>query len=203
MPLLSRDEYIRAGTQFEDLARLPSAFEAMGANAYDAQALLKFPEVERISHVHTAGNSSGLVDGAGGVLIGSKEMGEALGLKPRARIRSFASIGSDPTEMLTGPTPAALLALKKAGMDSTDIDLFELNEAFAAVVLVFMDEMNIVHDRINVNGGSIAMGHPIGATGAMILGTVLDELERQDKSTSLINLCVGAGMGTATIIERV
>ena len=203
LPLLSRDEYIRAGTQFEDLARLPSAFEAMGANAYDAQALLKFPEVERISHVHTAGNSSGLVDGAGGVLIGSKEMGEALGLKPRARIRSFASIGSDPTEMLTGPTPAALLALKKAGMDSTDIDLFELNEAFAAVVLVFMDEMNIVHDRINVNGGSIAMGHPIGATGAMILGTVLDELERQDKSTSLINLCVGAGMGTATIIERV
>jgi acetyl-CoA C-acetyltransferase len=203
MPLLSRDEYIRAGTQMEDLAKLPCAFEAMGANAFDAQALLKFPELERIFHVHTAGNSSGLVDGAGGVLIGSKEMGEALGLKPRARIRSFASIGSDPTEMLTGPTPAALLALKKAGMNTSDIDLFELNEAFAAVVLVFMNEMNIAHDRINVNGGSIAMGHPIGATGAMILGTVLDELERQDKSTSLINLCVGAGMGTATIIERV
>ena len=130
-------------------------------------------------------------------------MGEILGLKPRARIRSFASIGSDPTEMLSGPTPAARLSLTKAGMSSSDIDLFELNEAFAAVVLVFMDEMNIAHDRINVNGGSIAMGHPIGATGAMILGTVLDELERQNKSTSLINLCVGAGMGTATIIERV
>ena len=203
MPLLSRDEYIRAGTRFEDLAKLPSAFEAMGANAFDAQALLKFPELERIAHIHTAGNSSGLVDGAAGVLIGSKKMGDALGLKPRAKIRSFASIGSDPTEMLTGPTPAALLSLKKAGMNRSDIDLFELNEAFAAVVLVFMSEMNITHDCINVNGGAIAMGHPIGATGAMILGTVLDELERRDKSTSLINLCVGAGMGTATIIERV
>ena len=203
MPLLSRDEHIRAGTRIEDLAKLPPAFEAIGANAFDAQALLKFPALERIAHIHTAGNSSALVDGAGGVLIGSQKMGQALGLKPRAKIRSFASIGSDPTEMLTGPTPAARLSLSKAGMDPSDIDLFELNEAFAAVVLLFMSEMSIDHDRINVNGGAIAMGHPIGATGAMILGTVLDELERQGKGTSLINLCVGAGMGTATIIERI
>jgi acetyl-CoA C-acetyltransferase len=143
------------------------------------------------------------VDGAGGALIGNAEIGRRLGLKPRARIRACASVGTDPTLMLTGPTPSAQLALKKAGMKQSDIDLFELNEAFAAVVLLFMKEMDIPHDRINVNGGAIAMGHPIGATGVMILGTLLDELERRDLQTGLVNLCVGAGMGTATIIERI
>jgi acetyl-CoA C-acetyltransferase len=163
---------------------------------------LKYPEIERIEHSHTAGNSSGIVDGAGAALIGSAEMGKKLGLKPRARIRACASIGTDPTLMLTGPTPSAQLALKKAGMQRSDIDLFELNEAFAAVVLLFMQEMGVPHDQINVNGGAIAMGHPIGATGVMILGTLLDEMERRDLGTGLVNLCVGAGMGTATIIER-
>ncbi len=156
-----------------------------------------------VYHVHHAGNSSGIVDGAAAVLIGTKEMGQALGLTPRARIRSAASVGSEPTIMLTGPAPSARKALKNAGLTADDIDLWELNEAFASVVLLFMKEMNIDHSKINVNGGAIAMGHPLGATGAMILGTVLDELERQDKTTALINLCVGGGMGTATIIERV
>ena len=154
-------------------------------------------------HVHTPGNSSGIVDGSAGVLIGSLEAGKALGLKPRARIKGAASIGSEPSIMLTGPSYAAEKALKRAGMKVGDIDLFELNEAFAAVVLRFMQVLNVSHDRMNVNGGAIAMGHPLGATGAMILGTVLDELERRQKGTALINLCIGAGMGTATIIERV
>jgi acetyl-CoA C-acetyltransferase len=203
LPLLDRDEAIRSGTTLESLARLPVAFTAIGEMGFDQQAILKYPEVERIEHRHTAGNSSGIVDGAGGALIGSAVMGEKLGLKPRARIRACASIGTDPTLMLTGPTPSAQLALKKAGMKRSDIDLFELNEAFAAVVLLFMQEMDVPHDRINVNGGAIAMGHPIGATGVMILGTLLDELERRDLGTGLVNLCVGAGMGTATIIERI
>jgi acetyl-CoA C-acetyltransferase len=203
LPLLSRDEAIRPGTSTESLSRLPPAFTAVGDVGFDKQALLKYPEIAAVNHVHTAGNSSGIVDGAGGAIIGTAEMGEKLGLKPRARIRSCASIGTDPTIMLTGPTPAAQLALKKAGMNRSDIDLFELNEAFASVVLLFMEEMHVPHDQINVNGGAIAMGHPIGATGVMILGTLLDELERRDLETGLVNLCVGAGMGTATIIERV
>ncbi|NKB39123.1 MAG: acetyl-CoA C-acetyltransferase [Gammaproteobacteria bacterium] len=202
-PLLSRDEHMRADTSLEDLAKLPAVFEKMGADGFDEQAISKYPELEKINHIHTAGNSSGIVDGAAAVLIGDADTAKKLDLKPRARIRSFASVGTDPTVMLTGPTPSARKALEKAGMQQADIDLFELNEAFASVVLLFIQEMNIPHDKINVNGGSIAMGHPIGATGAMILGTVLDELERQNLGTALINLCVGAGMGTATIIERV
>ncbi|MEE8338923.1 MAG: acetyl-CoA C-acetyltransferase [Xanthomonadales bacterium] len=203
LPLLERDEAIRPGMTMETLAKLPAAFTALGDMGFDDQAILKFPEVEKIEHIHTAGNSSGIVDGAGGALIGSAAMGEKLGLKPRARIRSCASVGTDPTLMLTGPTPSAQRALKKASMEKTDIDLFELNEAFAAVVLLFMEEMDVPHDQINVNGGAIAMGHPIGATGVMILGTLLDEMERRGLGTGLVNLCVGAGMGTATIIERI
>jgi acetyl-CoA C-acetyltransferase len=153
--------------------------------------------------VHTGGNSSGIVDGAAAVLLGSKDAGDALGLKPRARIRGFASIGTDPTIMLTGPAPSAEKVLKRCGMTLEDIDLFELNEAFASVVLLYMQRLGIEHERINVNGGAIALGHPLGATGAMILGTVLDELERRDLNTALVNLCVGGGLGTATIIERV
>jgi acetyl-CoA C-acetyltransferase len=165
-------------------------------------ALLRYPEVERIEHVHTAGNSSGIVDGAGAVLIGNKKMSRVIGRAPRARIRAFGSIGSEPTIMLTGPADVTRKVLKRAGMSVADIDLFELNEAFASVVLRFMRQLEIPHERINVCGGAIALGHPLGATGAMILGTVLDELERRDLSTALITLCVGAGMGTATIIER-
>jgi acetyl-CoA C-acetyltransferase len=203
IPLIEKDEAIRPGTTPESLAKLPAVFTRLGEMGFNQQAILKFPEIEKIEHVHTAGNSSGIVDGAGGALIGSAAMGEQLGLKPRARIRSCASVGTDPTLMLTGPTPSAQIALNKAGMDRSDIDLFELNEAFASVVLLFMEEMNVPHDQINVNGGAIAMGHPIGATGVMILGTVLDELERRGLGTALVNLCVGAGMGTATIIERI
>lgn len=201
-PLLERDEHMRPETTAEDLAALPPAFAAAAENGFDEVALLKYPHIERIEHIHTAGNSSGIVDGAAAALIGNAEIGARLDLKPRARIRACASVGTDPTLMLTGPTPSAQIALRKAGMHARDIDLFELNEAFAAVVLLFMQEMDIPHDRINVNGGAIAMGHPIGATGVMILGTVLDELERRDLGTALVNLCVGAGMGTATIIER-
>ena len=201
--LLDRDEYNRPGTSMDDLAKLKPAFEGFGKLGYDDVALHKFPETGVIHHVHTAGNSSGIVDGAGVVLVGSDQAGARLNHTARARIVSFASVGTDPTLMLTGPAPAAMLALKKAGMTTNDIDLFELNEAFAAVVLLFMRELAIDHERINVNGGSIAFGHPIGATGAMILGIVLDELERRDLNTALVNLCVGAGMGTALIIERV
>jgi acetyl-CoA C-acetyltransferase len=203
MPLLEKDEAIRPGTTSESLSKLPAVFTGLGEMGFNQQAILKFPQIEKIEHIHTAGNSSAIVDGAGGALIGSAAMGDLLGLKPRARIRSCASVGTDPTLMLTGPTPSAQIALRKAGMERSDIDLFELNEAFASVVLLFMDEMNVPHEQINVNGGAIAMGHPIGATGVMILGTVLDELERRGLGTALVNLCVGAGMGTATIIERI
>ena len=202
--LLERDQHMRPGTTLDDLAGLKPAFATIGDQAgFDAVALQKYPEVEFIDHVHTGGNSSGIVDGSAAVLLGNAATGKALGLKPRARIRAFASIGTDPTIMLTGPAPSAEKVLKRAGMTAGDIDLFELNEAFASVVLLYMQRLEIDHDRINVNGGAIAMGHPLGATGAMILGTVLDELERRDLSTALINLCVGGGMGTATIIERV
>jgi acetyl-CoA C-acetyltransferase len=204
MTLLNKDEHIRPGTTSEDLAGLKAAFEIPGEQAgFDSVALQKYPELEAINHVHTGGNSSGIVDGSAAVLIGSKDMGDALGLKPRVRIKGFASVGTDPTIMLTGPAPSAEKVLKRCGMTTDDIDLFELNEAFASVVMLFMQKLGIDHDRINVNGGAIAMGHPLGATGTMIFGTVLDELERRDLNTALINLCVGGGMGTATIIERV
>ena len=202
--LLDCDEHIRPGTTAEDLAGLKAAFELPGQQAgFDAVAIQKYPQVEAINHVHTGGNSSGIVDGCAAVLVGTREIGKALGLKPRARIRGFSSIGTDPTIMLTGPAPSAEKVLKRCGMAVEDIDLFELNEAFASVVLLFMRKLGIAHEQINVNGGAIAMGHPLGATGAMILGTVLDELERRDQTTALVNLCVGGGMGTATIIERV
>lgn len=202
--VLERDEHMRAETTLESLAKLEPAFKAQGEKyGFDAVAIQRYPELERMVHVHHAGNSSGIVDGASAVLIGNAEAGKRLGLKARARIRSFASIGSEPTIMLTGPSYSAEKALKLAGMKAADIDLYELNEAFASVVLRFMEVMKVPHDKMNVNGGAIAMGHPLGATGAMILGTVLDELERRNLSTGLITLCVGAGMGTATIIERV
>jgi acetyl-CoA C-acetyltransferase len=202
--VLDFDETVRADASLESLGSLNPAFAMMGDQAgFDDVAIQKYPEVEAINHVHTAGNSSGIVDGAAAVLVGSAEAGEKMGLKPRARIRSFASIGSEPTIMLTGPAPASLKALKLAGMNTTDIDLYELNEAFASVVLLYMKLLDIPHDKINVNGGAIAMGHPLGATGAIVLGTLLDEMERRDLETGLVSLCIGAGMGTATIIERV
>ena len=195
---------MRPGTTAEDLGRLPASFEKMaGAMGFDSIALKQYPMVERIVHIHHAGNSSGIVDGAAAVLLGSREAGEAQGLKPRARIVGFASIGSEPTIMLTGPAPASRKVLERCGMQAGDIDLFELNEAFAGVVLRYMQDLDVPHEQINVNGGAIPSGHPLGATGAMILGTVLDELERRDLNTALVTLCVGAGMGTATIIERV
>ena len=204
LTLLEKDEHMRPGTTVEDLAGLNAAFVIPGQQAgFDAVALQKYPEVEEINHVHTGGNSSGIVDGAAAVPVGSKDMGDSIGLKPRAKIKGFASIGTDPTIMLTGPAPSAEKVLKRCGMTTSDIDLFELNEAFASVVMLFMHLLDIPHDKINVNGGAIAMGHPLGATGAMILGTVLDELERRDLNTALVNLCIGGGMGTATIIERV
>jgi len=202
--VLDHDETVRGDASIESLAGLNPAFAMMGDQAgFDDVAIQKYPQVEVINHVHTAGNSSGIVDGAAVVLVGNKEAGEKMGLKPRARIRAFASIGSEPTIMLTGPAPASLKALKRAGMSRSDIDLWELNEAFASVVLLYMKLLDIPHDRINVNGGAIAMGHPLGATGAIVLGTLLDEMERRDLSTGLVTLCIGAGMGTATIIERV
>lgn len=202
--VLDRDEHMRADTTLASLAKLEPAFKVQGEKyGFDAVAMQRYPELERMTHIHHAGNSSGIVDGASAVLIGNAEVGKRLGLKARARIRSFASIGSEPTIMLTGPSYSAEKALKLAGMKASDIDLYELNEAFASVVLRFMEVMNVSHDKMNVNGGAIAMGHPLGATGGMILGTVLDELERRNLSTGLVTLCVGAGMGTATIIERV
>lgn len=204
--VLAEDEHIRPDTTLEALAALPPAFEMVGAMGFDEVALQKYGTIERIHHVHTAGNSSGIVDGAALVLIGSKEKGEALGLKPRARIIAAALVGTEPTIMLTGPAPASKKALQKAGMTLRDIDLIEVNEAFAAVVLKFLRDMGLEDEgleRVNVNGGAIAMGHPLGATGAMLLGTALDELERRNLSTALITLCVGGGMGIATIIERV
>ncbi len=204
LPLLSRDEMIRPDSSMQSLGALKPSFADMGRNfGFDGVAIQKYPEIERIDHVHTPGNSSGIVDGASAILIGTKEAGEKAGLRPRARIRAAASIGSEPTIMLTGPSFAAERALGKAGMSKADIDLWELNEAFAAVVLRFMQVLDIPHDKINVCGGAIAMGHPLGATGAMILGILLDEMERRGAATGLATLCIGAGMGTATIIERV
>ena len=201
--VLDRDETIRGDTTPESLSALKPSFASMGQMGFDATALRKYPTVEQINHVHHAGNSSGIVDGSALVLVGSKEKGEELGLKPRAKIRSVAVTGSEPTIMLTGPGPASHKALKKAGMSAADIDLFEINEAFASVVLRAMRDLGVEDDRVNVNGGAIAMGHPLGATGAILLGTLVDELERQDKSTGLITLCVGGGVGIATIVERV
>jgi len=202
--LLDRDEHMRPGTTMQTLAALRPAFEIPGEKlGYDAVALQRYPEVERIAHVHHSGNSSGIVDGAAAVLIGSREGGEAMGLRPRARVRAFASIGSEPCIMLTGPEKVTRKVMARAGMTTGDIDLYELNEAFASVVLLYMRLLELDPQKLNVNGGAIAMGHPLGATGAMILGTVLDELERSDRETALVTLCVGAGMGTATIIERV
>ncbi|WP_457661240.1 acetyl-CoA C-acetyltransferase [Sinorhizobium medicae] len=202
--ILDRDEHMRPGTDMQALASLNPSFQMPGEmGGFEAVAIQAHPEIERINYVHHAGNSSGIVDGAAAVLIGSKAGGEAMGLKPRARIRAFANIGSDPALMLTGPVDVTEKLLKRADMKLSDIDLFELNEAFAAVVLRYMQAFDVPHDQINVNGGAIAMGHPLGATGAMILGTVLDELERRDLNTALVTLCIGAGMGTATIIERV
>ncbi|MBO9557834.1 MAG: acetyl-CoA C-acetyltransferase [Caulobacter sp.] len=203
LTILDHDETVRGATTMQTLASLNPSFTGMGEMAFDAVAVQRYPQVERMNHVHHAGNSSGIVDGAAGVLIGTKEMGEALGLKARARIKGAASIGSEPSIMLTGPSLVTEKLLKKLKMEVKDIDLYELNEAFAAVVLRMMQALDIPHDKMNVNGGAIAMGHPLGATGAMILGTMVDELERSDKETALITLCVGAGMGTATVIERV
>ena len=202
--VLDHDEHRRPGSTVESLGALPASFAAMGEQAgFDAVALQKYHSVERINHVHGPGNSSGIVDGAALLLIGTKAAGEAAGLRPRARIVATAAIGSEPTIMLTGPTPATLKALDRAGLEVSDIDLFELNEAFAAVVMKWQKDLGIPDDKVNVNGGAIAMGHPLGATGAMILGTLLDELERRDLKRGLATLCVGAGMGVATIIERI
>lgn len=204
LTILDRDEHMRPGTDMQALASLNPSFQMPGEmGGFEAVGIQAHPEIEKINYVHHAGNSSGIVDGAAAVLLGSKAGGESMGLKPRARIRAFANIGSDPALMLTGPVDVTEKLLKRAEMKLSDIDLFELNEAFAAVVLRYMQAFEIPHDKINVNGGAIAMGHPLGATGAMILGTVLDELERRDLNTALVTLCIGAGMGTATIIERV
>jgi acetyl-CoA C-acetyltransferase len=205
LPILDRDEYMRPDTDMQSLGALKPSFKDMGESmpGFDKVAQLRYPHLERIEHVHHAGNSSGIVDGGAGLLIGSREFGEKWGLKPRARIRATAKIGTDPTIMLTGPVPATEKILSESGMSISDIDLFEVNEAFSAVVLRFMQAFDVDHDRVNVNGGAIAMGHPLGATGAMIIGTLLDELERTGKGTGLATLCVASGMGAATIIERV
>ena len=205
LAILDRDEYMRPQTDMQSLGALNASFQQMGEvmPGFDAVALLKYPHLERINHIHHAGNSSGIVDGAAAVLIGNKEFGIKYGLKPRARIRATAKIGTDPTIMLTGPVPVTEKILRESGMTIGDIDLFEVNEAFAAVVLRFMQAFDVDPAKVNVNGGSIAMGHPLGATGAMIIGTVLDELERTDKQVGLATLCIASGMGAATIIERV
>jgi acetyl-CoA C-acetyltransferase len=201
--ILDHDEFIKPHTTLEGLAQLKPAFELLGAMGFDMVALQRYPQVERIHHVHHAGNSSGIVDGAAAVLVGSEAAGKTHGLKPRARIVAAALSGADPTIMLTGPMPAARKALAKAGMTVEEIDLFEVNEAFAAVVMRFMKEMKVPHDKVNVNGGAIAMGHPLGATGAMILGTLVDELHRRQLRYGMATLCVGGGMGIATIVERI
>jgi acetyl-CoA C-acetyltransferase len=202
--MLARDEHLRPGARMEDLAKLKPAFADMGErNGYDAVALYRYPRVEAIRHVHTGGNSSGIVDGAAAVLIGNETFGARALLRPRARVRAFTSIGSEPAIMLTGPAACTEKLLKRTGMTIRDIDLFEVNEAFAAVVMRYMRHFDLDPARVNVNGGAIALGHPLGATGAMILGTVLDELERRDANTALITLCAAAGMATATIIERI
>lgn len=204
LTILDHDEHMRPTTDMQSLGQLNPSFVIPGEmGGFDAIAVQRYPELEEINHVHHAGNSSGIVDGAAAVLLGSKKAGKTMGLKPRARIRAFSNIGSEPAMMLTGPVDVTEKLLKRAKMKISDIDLFELNEAFASVVLRYMQAFEIPHDKINVNGGAIAMGHPLGATGAMILGTVLDELERRDLNTALVTLCIGAGMGTATIIERV
>jgi len=204
LPVLERDETVRGDTTMEKLASLKPSFADMGAKAgFDSIALQRYPQLERIEHMHHAGNSSGIVDGASAVLVGSKGIGDRLGLVPRARIRAAVTIGSEPTIMLDGPAAATRLALQKAGMGVGDVGLFELNEAFSSVVLAFMEELSVPHDRINVNGGAIAMGHPLGATGGMIIGTLLDEMERRNLGTGLVTLCEAAGMASATIIERV
>jgi len=204
LTILDRDEHPRPGTTADDLAKLRPSFAIMGEQfALDAVARRRYPQVEKISHIHHAGNSSGIVDGAAAILVGSEEKGRSLGLKARARIRSVAIIGDEPILMLDGPIPASKKALKRAGMVTSDIDLFEVNEAFAAVPLAFMRGMNVSHDKVNVDGGAIALGHPLGATGTMILGTLLDALERKNLNTGLATLCIGGGMGIATIIERV
>jgi acetyl-CoA C-acetyltransferase len=201
--ILARDEFIKPGTTLEGLGMLKPAFAQMGAMGFDQVALTRYPQVERIDHVHHAGNSSGIVDGAAAVLIGSEAAAKTHGLTPRARIVATALSGADPTIMLTGPMPAARKALAKAGLRIDQIDLFEVNEAFAVVPMRFMKEMQVSHDKVNVNGGAIAMGHPLGATGAMILGTLIDELHRRGLRYGLATLCVGGGMGIATIVERV
>jgi len=205
LPILEHDEYMRPGTDMQTLGALNASFQQMGEvmPGFDKVALMKYPHLERINHIHHAGNSSGIVDGAAGVLIGSRAFGEEHGLKPRARIRGTAKIGTDPTIMLTGPVPVTEKILADNGMAISDIDLFEVNEAFASVVLRFMQAFDVDDGKVNVNGGAIAMGHPLGATGAIIIGTLLDELERSDKETGLATLCVASGMGAATIIERV
>jgi acetyl-CoA C-acetyltransferase len=201
--LIERDEFMRPGTTLEALANLKPSFTGLGQAGFDAIALQRYPQVETIEHVHTGGNSSGIVDGSAAVLLGNREFGAAISRSPRARIKAFASIGSEPTIMLTAPGPVTRKLLKRCGMSLSDIDLFEINEAFAAVVMRYMRELELDPARVNVNGGAIAMGHPLGATGAIILGTVLDELERRGLGTALITLCAGNGLGTATIIERV
>jgi acetyl-CoA C-acetyltransferase len=205
LTILDSDEYMRPGTDMQALGALKPSFKDMGEQmpGFDAIALMKYPHLERIEHIHHAGNSSGIVDGSAALLIGNKEFGETYGLTPRARIRATAKIGTDPTIMLTGPVPATQKILADSGMAIGDIDLFEVNEAFSSVVLRFMQAFDVDHDKVNVNGGAIAMGHPLGATGAMILGTLLDELERTGKGTGLATLCVASGMGAATIIERI
>ncbi|MEO0944185.1 MAG: acetyl-CoA C-acetyltransferase [Pseudomonadota bacterium] len=205
LPILSNDEYMRPGTDMQALGALKASFKDQGEvmPGFDAVALMKYPHLEKINHVHHAGNSSGIVDGSAAVLVGSKEFGEAKGLKPRARIRATAKVGTDPTIMLTGPVPATQKILSDSGMAIGDIDLFEVNEAFSSVALRFMQAFDVDHGVVNVNGGAIAMGHPLGASGAIIIGILLDEMERQDKETGLATLCVASGMGAATILERV
>ena len=205
LTILDYDEFMRPTTDMQSLGALKPSFKEQGEimPGFDAIALMKYPHLERINHIHHAGNSSGIVDGSAAVLLGDKEFGERWGLKPRARLRATAKIGTDPTIMLTGPVPVTQKILRDSGMQISDIDLFEVNEAFASVVMRFEQAFNVDHAKVNVNGGSIAMGHPLGATGAMILGTLLDELERSDKSVGLATLCIGSGMGAATIIERV
>ena len=205
IPILDRDEHMRPGTDMQSLGGLKASFQGIGEGmpGFDAVAMLRYPEMERVNHVHHAGNSSGICDGAAAILIGTKEAGERLGMKPRARVVATAKVGSEPSIMLTGPIPATHKILKAAGMEIGDIDLHEVNEAFAAIPMMYMDEFGVDPSIVNVNGGAIAMGHPLGATGAMILGTALDELERTDKQTALATLCIGVGMGAATVIERV
>lgn len=203
LTVLDRDEGIRPDTTVESLSKLKPAFEMMGSMGLDALALLKYNTLTGINHVHHAGNSSQISDGAGAILIGNKETGQKLGLKPRAKIKAFAIVGSDPTIMLTGPIPATQKVLKRAGMTLSDIDLFEVNEAFAAIPMLFIDQLGADHSKLNVNGGAIALGHPLGATGAILSSTLLDEMERANKSVGLVSLCIGGGMGIATIFERV